>query len=198
MAFRPLVRDGKVVAVLEVCILHHVDYAHATVAIEASCGLPDALRGIDGFPLHSSRWDEAILKRQPAMDGEAGALVGVGCRVRQGSAAVGVEVPVGKPALEAGVEDQVAGDRWVAMAERRGPDGPGVDKGAGNVGRQTESAGDAAAAGRAIGVSGGGGVAAEGRLGNLIVARHQVDEGLLPVGRRCVTGRCHSDDCMGR
>jgi signal transduction histidine kinase len=63
-----IVTQARQLSAAEVCVLHHVDYVGATVAIEASSGLPAALADIDAFPLYSSAWDRAILARQPVYD----------------------------------------------------------------------------------------------------------------------------------
>lgn len=48
------------------CVLHHVEYEQQFVSIQSSCGLPPELKGVSGFPLHSSlASDQSILKQQP-------------------------------------------------------------------------------------------------------------------------------------
>jgi nitrate/nitrite-specific signal transduction histidine kinase/PAS domain-containing protein len=49
------------------CTLHHIDYDEEFVRIEASYGLPVALRDIRGFPLLSTKADEQILRGEPVV-----------------------------------------------------------------------------------------------------------------------------------
>lgn len=53
----------------DVCVLHHIDYQAQFVNIEASCGLPDDLANIEGFPLGSAKADDKILAAQPVAIG---------------------------------------------------------------------------------------------------------------------------------
>jgi signal transduction histidine kinase/ligand-binding sensor domain-containing protein len=49
----------------EAAVLHRIEQDRQFVTIEASYGLPDELQTLDGYALHASRADQAILSRQP-------------------------------------------------------------------------------------------------------------------------------------
>ncbi len=65
-----IVTEARRLMSAAVCVLHRVDHERSLVIVEASNGLPECLWDIDGLPLYSSRWDEAILARRPVMHGD--------------------------------------------------------------------------------------------------------------------------------
>jgi signal transduction histidine kinase len=62
-----IVDQARRLSSAQVCVLHHIDYARASVVIEATSGLPEHLADIREFPLFSSRNDEQILQRRPVI-----------------------------------------------------------------------------------------------------------------------------------